>query len=224
MVIAPVDTPPPPLVPAAAAPRVVRVHAFDFVRMHGPIAASGRLDCAGCHQQPLHELPPGRRRAPLPPVQFRGAARQRVVCAGDECTSCHNTEVFCRSCHRDVAESARHRSAARVRRTPASPCGYCNTARRRVGACRAAHHAINRRTASSATPRSGAGSIRTAQTSTPTRCGSGTRRSAPTATSVSLADAGQRTVAPSSPLPSTVRHRKYTGIPRITIARPRNAS
>ena len=103
-------------------------------------------------------------------ISWRGtpARRMRVE---TNCTSCHNTEVFCRSCHRDVAGSRPDRIGGPVQRTAASRFGCCSTARPRDAGCRAAHRAISKPTACSATPRSVGASIRTARTSTPIECG-----------------------------------------------------
>jgi len=70
------------------------------------------------------------------------------------------------------------RSAAQARRTRASHCGCCSTAKQRAGACRAAPDVINRPTACSVILPSAGGSIRTGETSTPSKCESAIRRCA----------------------------------------------
>jgi predicted CXXCH cytochrome family protein len=84
--------------------RVVRVHSSDFTRTHGPAAATKRLDCAGCHQQSFcascHQGS-GQRRFHVTNFVSRHASESYA--RETKCASCHNAEVFCRSCHRDVA-------------------------------------------------------------------------------------------------------------------------
>ncbi len=84
--------------------RVVRVHPANFTLAHGPVAATGRLDCAGCHQQTFcsscHQGT-GQRRFHAFNFVSRHAAESYA--RETKCASCHNTEVFCRSCHREVA-------------------------------------------------------------------------------------------------------------------------
>lgn len=104
----PVDTPPPPAArPDTARVHVVRVHPADFVRTHGPIAASGRLDCAGCHQERFcvscHQSIGERN---FHPFDFVARHASEAQSGEMRCTSCHNTEVFCRSCHREVGLGA----------------------------------------------------------------------------------------------------------------------
>lgn len=81
-------------------PPRVSVHPPGFTRAHGPDAAAGRLDCAGCHQQRFctscHQGAGERRYH-----QFNFVARHASDAYAREtsCTSCHNTETFCRACH-----------------------------------------------------------------------------------------------------------------------------
>jgi hypothetical protein len=81
-------------------PTRVTVHEAGFARAHGPAAASGRLDCAGCHQQRFctscHQGAGERRYH-----QFNFVARHASDAYAREtsCASCHNTETFCRACH-----------------------------------------------------------------------------------------------------------------------------
>ena len=81
-------------------PKTVRVHADGFARTHGPAASSGRMDCAGCHQQRFctscHQGG-GERRYHA----FNFVSRHASSAYGREtsCSSCHNTETFCRACH-----------------------------------------------------------------------------------------------------------------------------
>ena len=112
LTMAAVDSPP---------PRVVRAHALDFVRTHGPVAASGRLACAGCHTRQAfctscHQSAGERR---YHPVDFTARHPSEAYARQNQCVSCHNMEAFCRSCHRDVAGIA----AGSSRRSGAAHAG-----------------------------------------------------------------------------------------------------
>jgi hypothetical protein len=81
-------------------PTRVFVHPPGFARAHGPAAASGQLNCAGCHQQRFctscHQGEGERRYH-----EFNFVARHAssAYARQTSCTSCHNTETFCRACH-----------------------------------------------------------------------------------------------------------------------------
>jgi len=76
------------------------VHPADFAKSHRSTAASGRLDCLGCHQQAqctsCHEGSGSRR---YHAVNFVGRHASQAFGQDQECSSCHRTETFCRSCH-----------------------------------------------------------------------------------------------------------------------------
>lgn len=107
--------PPPPLTaqgdPRKPAPaRVVRVHAGDFRTAHGAQAAAGRLTCEGCHEQRFcSECHAGENRRLFHPANF--AQRHAADSYGreTECASCHNAELFCRSCHAQTGLATRGR-------------------------------------------------------------------------------------------------------------------
>jgi hypothetical protein len=77
-----------------------KVHPRDFATTHRSTAASGRLDCAGCHAKQectsCHEGSSARRyHAP----DFSSAHASQAYGGEQSCSSCHRTETFCRSCH-----------------------------------------------------------------------------------------------------------------------------
>ncbi|MDB4910283.1 MAG: cytochrome c family protein, partial [Gemmatimonadetes bacterium] len=80
--------------------RRVFVHPPGFARAHGPAAASGQLNCAGCHQQRFctscHQGEGERR---YHPFNFVSRHASTAYARETSCTSCHNTETFCRACH-----------------------------------------------------------------------------------------------------------------------------
>ncbi|HEU4564703.1 MAG TPA: hypothetical protein VFS05_08650 [Gemmatimonadaceae bacterium] len=84
-------------------PRDVGVHPPGFERTHGAAAASGQLDCTGCHARKFcsdcHDGEGSRRYHP-PDFVERHAANSYA--RETECSSCHNTEAFCRQCHTSI--------------------------------------------------------------------------------------------------------------------------
>lgn len=123
--------------------RVVRVHAVDFARTHAPVAATGRLDCAGCHQQSFcvscHQGS-GQRRFHAPDFVSRHASESYA--RETKCASCHNTEVFCRSCHRDVAgigAASKRRAGAAHAGQPVWLLQHGEAARKGMQGCTACH-------------------------------------------------------------------------------------
>jgi hypothetical protein len=143
LVMAPVDSPP----PAASRSDTthserVRVHPADFVNAHGPVAASGRLNCAGCHQASYcascHQGS-GQRR--YHPIDFVARHASEAYARETQCASCHNTEVFCRSCHRGVGIGAasNRRSGAAHAGQPLWLLQHGEAARRGMQTCASCH-------------------------------------------------------------------------------------
>lgn len=101
LVVASLPTPPP------GSPTGVQIaavqppfHTPDWVRQHGPAAATGLPNCAACHTEGYclncHDGPAKNTFHPDNFVLQHGAEAytERTECAG-----CHSTEVFCRTCH-----------------------------------------------------------------------------------------------------------------------------
>lgn len=83
--------------------RPVRVHDPGYRNAHGTQAATGVLNCSGCHaQQFCGDCHTGEGRRGFHPANF--AVRHATDAYGREadCASCHNTETFCRSCHQQA--------------------------------------------------------------------------------------------------------------------------
>ena len=91
------------------APRPVRVHDAAFRSNHKAAAASS-MSCASCHEQRFcSDCHAGEA-----PGRFHRAnfvQRHAADSWGREtqCSSCHNTELFCRSCHRESGLASRGR-------------------------------------------------------------------------------------------------------------------
>ena len=124
-------------------PTRVRVHATGFERAHGPAAASGQLDCAGCHQQRFcttcHQGNGDRRYH-----QFNFVARHASDAYAREtsCASCHNTETFCRACHRQsglAGAAARNRAGAAHGAQPLWLLQHGQAARQGLQSCAGCH-------------------------------------------------------------------------------------
>jgi hypothetical protein len=85
-----------PAVPA----RNVSVHADGFRTAHGAQAATGRLTCEGCHEQRFcSDCHAGENRRRFHPANFTARHAADSYGRETECASCHNAELFCRSCH-----------------------------------------------------------------------------------------------------------------------------
>ncbi|HTI64931.1 MAG TPA: hypothetical protein VL524_15505 [Gemmatimonadaceae bacterium] len=124
-------------------PRVVRVHPYDFVRAHGPSAATRRLDCAGCHEQRYctncHQGT-GQRRYHVYDYVYRHASE--AYARETNCTSCHNTEVFCRSCHAQsvgIAANSQRRSGPAHSAQPLWLLQHGEAARQSMPSCVSCH-------------------------------------------------------------------------------------
>jgi len=88
---------------AGNAVRRTRVHPPFFATSHDVTAATGRLTCEGCHARKFcadcHDGEGRRRFHALNFVQRHAAdsyAREQ------SCSSCHNPQVFCKSCHQSL--------------------------------------------------------------------------------------------------------------------------
>jgi predicted CXXCH cytochrome family protein len=123
--------------------RLVRVHPYDFVRNHGPTAATRRLDCAGCHAQQYctncHQGT-GQRRYHAYDYVYRHASE--AYARETNCTSCHNTEVFCRSCHAQsagIAANSQKRSGPAHSGQPLWLLQHGEAARQSMPSCVSCH-------------------------------------------------------------------------------------
>lgn len=92
--------------------RTVRVHPPDFERQHPGAARSGAMSCEGCHTQAMcsacHGAEVGHRRR-FHVANFVLRHSVDAYSRETDCSSCHNTEAFCRSCHQQVGLGARGR-------------------------------------------------------------------------------------------------------------------
>ena len=88
--------------PDTTKPRAVSVHNANVRLSHGREAASGSLTCATCHTRQFcsdcHSADAPRR---FHKVNFAQSHSADSYGRETECASCHNVEVFCRSCHQE---------------------------------------------------------------------------------------------------------------------------
>ena len=96
--------------------RRVRVHPLHFLRMHYAVAASGELQCSGCHTQRFCTDCHGGERVSrrYHPTNFLYTHAPQAYGRETDCTSCHSTEAFCRSCHRQLGLAAKTNARSTV--------------------------------------------------------------------------------------------------------------
>jgi hypothetical protein len=87
----------------------VLVHTPGFARKHGGAASSGQLGCTNCHAQKFcsdcHVGELASRR--YHPNNFVSSHPAKAYGRDTECSTCHTTEAFCRSCHMQVGVAAK---------------------------------------------------------------------------------------------------------------------
>lgn len=78
----------------------VRVHPAGFAGTHATTAASGRLACQGCHEQRFcAECHAGAGRRRFHALNYVSRHAADAYARDRNCSSCHQTETFCRTCH-----------------------------------------------------------------------------------------------------------------------------
>ncbi len=79
---------------------IVRPHPVNFLDVHRTVAASGAQTCAGCHATRFcADCHAGESRRNFHPGNFVAGHAASTYARDNNCASCHNAEVFCRSCH-----------------------------------------------------------------------------------------------------------------------------
>ena len=92
--------------------RPVRAHARGFLESHRFSAAASATSCEGCHTQRFcTDCHAGETRRAFHPANFVASHASDVYARDRDCSSCHNTEVFCRDCHRASGLTPRGRQA-----------------------------------------------------------------------------------------------------------------
>jgi hypothetical protein len=123
--------------------RKVRVHPLHFLRMHYAVAASGELQCSGCHTQRFCTDCHGGERVTrrYHPTNFLYTHAPQAYGRETDCTSCHSTEAFCRSCHRQLGLAAKTNARSTVfhNAQPLWLLQHGRAARQGLNACATCH-------------------------------------------------------------------------------------
>jgi hypothetical protein len=84
--------------------------------MHYAVAAAGELQCSGCHTQRFCTDCHGGERVSrrYHPTNFLYTHAPQAYGRETDCTSCHSTEAFCRSCHRQLGLAAKTNARSTV--------------------------------------------------------------------------------------------------------------
>lgn len=121
----------------------VRVHPADFARTHREVAASGQMQCAGCHTQhyctDCHAGQRATRR--YHPANFLATHAPQAYGRETNCSSCHSAEAFCRSCHRQAGLAAKTNARSTVfhNAQPLWLLQHGRAARQDLNACATCH-------------------------------------------------------------------------------------
>lgn len=120
--------------------RAPRAHAAGFDRKHDA-AGGSEAACLGCHgKETCEDCHAARRAAGFHPANF--AARHGPEAYGSQvqCSSCHNTEVFCRSCHAETGRASSGRGTVSFHNaSPLWLMGHGQSARQSLESCASCH-------------------------------------------------------------------------------------
>lgn len=123
--------------------RRVRVHPLHFLRTHYAVAASGQLQCSGCHAQRFCTDCHGGERVTrrYHPTNFVSTHAPQAYGRETDCSSCHSTEAFCRSCHRQLGLAAKTNARSTVfhNAQPLWLLQHGRAARQDINACATCH-------------------------------------------------------------------------------------
>jgi len=116
-------------------------HLPDQLLRHRVTAAAGDATCSRCHTQRYCASCHDAAKAPA----FHGSNfvqrhAQQAFAREEECASCHNTQVFCRSCHRMLGRADTQAPAGKYHdKQPGWLFGHGGIARRSIEACASCH-------------------------------------------------------------------------------------
>ncbi len=121
---------------------VVHMHPAGWATNHKTVAASGLLDCQGCHQPrdctACHDgVSP---RGNYHPADFMSRHAQPAFAQEQACSTCHQVESFCRNCHKQagIANANTIRGSAHNNQ-PLWLLQHGQAARQGLTACTACH-------------------------------------------------------------------------------------
>ncbi len=118
-------------------------HLPDMARNHRALAAGGTASCNTCHRPSYCASCHDAARAP----SFHGADfvqrhAQQAYAAEAECASCHQTQVFCRSCHLTLGRANTNAPVGQGKyhdKQPGWLFGHGGVARRSIETCASCH-------------------------------------------------------------------------------------
>jgi hypothetical protein len=120
----------------------VHMHPPGFATNHKTVAASGLLDCQGCHQPrdctACHDGVSTRQN--YHPADFMSRHAEPAFALEQNCSSCHRVETFCRNCHQKsgIANSGSVRGSAHNGQ-PLWLLQHGQAARQNLTSCTACH-------------------------------------------------------------------------------------
>jgi hypothetical protein len=116
-------------------------HLPDQLLRHRVTAAGGDATCNRCHTQSYCASCHDAAKAPgFHGANFVQRHGQQAFASEAECASCHNTQVFCRDCHRTVGRADTHAPVGKFHdRQPGWLFGHGGIARRSIEACASCH-------------------------------------------------------------------------------------
>ena len=115
------------------------VHAAGFLKAHPAQAAAGGT-CAACHARSFCVDCHQGQKSQYHPLNFVAQHGPESYSSDAQCTACHSTEAFCRTCHIRTGNGARERTKAAFH--SAQPLWLLNhgqAARQGLESCAACH-------------------------------------------------------------------------------------
>lgn len=99
-----------PAADAVSPPSRNRVHPAGFATTHGVAAATNDPSCSACHQRTFCvQCHAGSTRPVFHPPAYLARHQADAYAAASDCSSCHDTQAFCRACHRGAGLQAQGR-------------------------------------------------------------------------------------------------------------------
>ena len=116
-------------------------HLPDQALRHRAMAAGGDVNCGSCHTQAYCASCHDAARAPgFHGANFVQRHGQQAFASEMECASCHNTQVFCRDCHRTLGRADTHAPIGKFHDAqPGWLFGHGGIARRSIESCASCH-------------------------------------------------------------------------------------
>jgi len=116
-------------------------HLPDQLLRHRVMAAGGDATCSRCHTQSYCASCHDAAKAPgFHGADFVARHAQQAFAREEECASCHNTQVFCRDCHRSLGRADTNAPIGKFHDAqPGWLFGHGGIARRSIETCASCH-------------------------------------------------------------------------------------